>query len=279
MLNSSGGESTTDEEGLSDEDTHAEKASLLGGGTAGGSERVGKLDVNGEVPKKPVSVFGLVVIAFFWVCGGIYGAEEIMSSAPPRHVFASMIITPVLFGLPAALMNAEMSTSYPVTGGYVVWVEDALGKTVGTHNSVWRWLTCVLDAAMYPQLVVSYAIRVLPWVVTKAQQTALMLSLVCCILLINLGGVELMLKMETCLLVFSLLPTVVFVMLGLSRISLPILWAAGEPCCSVDCLAMELYAPLPNCSSLTSGTSMGNLSVAAMCHVAGLGAHGVGEEQ
>lgn len=72
--------------------------------------------------KKPVSVFGLVVISFFWVCGGIYGAEEILAAAPPAYVFFGMVVTPVVFGLPAALMNAELSTAFPVTGGYVVWV-------------------------------------------------------------------------------------------------------------------------------------------------------------
>ena len=107
--------------------------------------------------KKPVSVFGLVVLSFFWVCGGIYGAEEILAAAPPAYVFAAMVFTPILFGLPAALMNAELSTAFPVTGGYVVWVEHALGKSIGVHNSVWRWLTCVLDAALYPQFVAEYA--------------------------------------------------------------------------------------------------------------------------
>jgi len=112
--------------------------------------------------KKPVSVFGLVVLSFFWVCGGIYGAEEILAAAPPAYVFAAMVFTPVLFGLPAALMNAELSTAFPVTGGYVVWVEHALGKTIGVHNSVWRWITCVLDAALYPQFVGQYAARIAP---------------------------------------------------------------------------------------------------------------------
>ena len=138
----------------SDEEFALEGEALLGVAAAA---RAGAA----QAEKKPVSVFGLVVLSFFWVCGGIYGAEEILAAAPPAYVFAAMVFTPVLFGLPAALMNAELSTAFPVTGGYVVWVEHALGKSIGVHNSVWRWLTCVLDAALYPQFVAEYASKIM----------------------------------------------------------------------------------------------------------------------
>ena len=70
----------------------------------------------GALSDRSLGPRGLVVLSFFWVCGGIYGAEEILAAAPPAYVFAAMVFTPVLFGLPAALMNAELSTAFPVTG-------------------------------------------------------------------------------------------------------------------------------------------------------------------
>ncbi len=215
------------DDSLSDEDYFEDEA-LLG---AAAAARL----ASEHQEKKPVSVFGLVVLSFFWVCGGIYGAEEILAAAPPLYVFSAMVFTPLLFGLPAALMNAELSTAFPVTGGYVVWVEHALGKTIGVHNSVWRWLTCVLDAALYPQFVAKYASRVMA--VGPDGEQAIALVMVGAIMAINLGGVEWMMKMETVLGGISLFPTVVFVAWGASKLRLSVLLAPTEPCCrdAIDC--------------------------------------------
>eukprot|EP01049_Picozoa_sp_SAG25_P011095 SAG25_NODE_1302_length_3354_cov_27.875576_5_plen_318_part_00 len=250
----------------SDEEEHHEGDLLLGEGTAGAT--------GGPPPKKPVSVFGLVVISFFWVCGGIYGAEEILASAPPAYVFGSMVLTPVFFGLPAALMNAELSTAYPVTGGYVVWVEAALGRTVGMHNSIWRCLTCVLDAALYPQLVVQYAARVID--LSRATQTTLGMGLVVAIMLLNLNGVEAMMQLETVLAVISLAPTVAFVAMGFSQLSIGVLTSTIEPCCAGVGICSDPASLLPNCTALAAGGaaallevehlySAANASDAAMC--------------
>lgn len=238
---------------LSDEDLFfAEDDKLLGAAAAA--------RVSAEhQEKKPVSVFGLVVISFFWVCGGIYGAEEILAAAPPRYVFAAMVFTPVLFGLPAALMNAELSTAFPVTGGYVVWVEHALGKTIGVHNSVWRWITCVLDAALYPQFVAKYTSRIMP--VGPGGEQAIALVMVGAIMVINLGGVEWMMKMEAVLGGISLLPTVVFVAWGASRLRLDVLLSPTEPCCRD---AMGCKPSLPGCHE---ASLVYNATHSAMCVV------------
>ena len=222
------------DDSLSDDDFFAEDEALLGVAAAARD--------GAEEEKKPVSVFGLVVLSFFWVCGGIYGAEEILATAPPFYVFSAMVFTPVLFGLPAALMNAELSTAFPVTGGYVVWVEHALGKTIGVHNSVWRWLTCVLDAALYPQFVAKYASRITP--VGAEGQQAIALVLVGAIMAINLGGVEWMMKMEAVLGGISLFPTVVFVAWGASKLRLDVMLASVEPCCEPS---MGCTDTLPDC--------------------------------
>ena len=64
-------------------------------------------------------------MAFFWVCGGIYGGEGVMQLAPAGIVFATLIVTMVVYALPIALINAELAVAIPEDGGIVVWVQKA----------------------------------------------------------------------------------------------------------------------------------------------------------
>ena len=68
---------------------------------------------------------GLFFMGFFWVCGGIYGGEGVMQLAPAGIVFATLIVTMVVYALPIALINAELAVAIPEDGGIVVWVQKA----------------------------------------------------------------------------------------------------------------------------------------------------------
>ena len=85
-------------------------------------------------------MWGLLVIGFFWVHGGIYGNEAMLMAAPPAYVFLMLGIVPFVYLLPIALIVAELSTAFPEDGGYVVWVRDACGQAVGSHHAYWVWV-------------------------------------------------------------------------------------------------------------------------------------------
>ena len=105
---------------------------------------------NMEPKKGKIGVWGLLVIGFFWVHGGIYGNEAMLMAAPPLYVFLMLLIVPFVYSLPIALIVAELSTAFPEDGGYVVWVREACGGIVGSHHAYWVWLIYVVDAAIYP---------------------------------------------------------------------------------------------------------------------------------
>lgn len=67
-----------------------------------------------------VGVWSLAVIAFFWVSGGVYGNETLLQAAPPAHVFTGLLIVPLVYSLPIALITAELSSALPQDGGFVV---------------------------------------------------------------------------------------------------------------------------------------------------------------
>lgn len=111
---------------------------------------------------KKVGVWGMVVVGFFWVHGGIYGNEAMLMAGPPLYVFIMLGIVPFVYSLPIALIVAELSTAFPEDGGYVVWVREACGQVLGSHHAYWVWVIYVVDAAIYPVLVANYVNTMIP---------------------------------------------------------------------------------------------------------------------
>jgi amino acid transporter len=81
------------------------------------------------VVKAPPSAYSLnsialIVMAFFWISGGIYGNEEMMLKAEPRHALPALLITPLFYSLPIMMVIAELATALPLQGGCVAWVKE-----------------------------------------------------------------------------------------------------------------------------------------------------------
>ena len=136
-----------------------------GGGEAGAtiaSQHVGHtlpelacfLCADGDYSK--MGFCSLFWMAFFWVCGGIYGGEGVMQLAPSGIVFSTLLVVMGIYALPIALINAELAVAIPEDGGLVVWVQQAFGPTIGGHNAWWVWASYIFDAAIYPVLAASY---------------------------------------------------------------------------------------------------------------------------
>ena len=61
-------------------------------------------------PRKVLGVLAFSVIAVQLVAGGPWGLEESVREAGPGPVLAAMILLPLLFALPQALMTAELAS-------------------------------------------------------------------------------------------------------------------------------------------------------------------------
>ena len=84
-----------------------------------------------NIPLKKISFLHLVAIVYFTVSGGAFGLEELVSSTGPGLALLLLILTPFLWGLPVALMVAEMGAMLPIQGGYYRWVHFAMGRFWG----------------------------------------------------------------------------------------------------------------------------------------------------
>ena len=99
----------------------------------------------------------LVFIMFFTVSGGAYGLEDTIGESGAGMGLLLILVTPIIWSLPAALMVAELATAMPVEGGYYYWVKRALGPFWGFQEGWWSWITSWVDMAIYPVLFVEYA--------------------------------------------------------------------------------------------------------------------------
>ena len=112
---------------------------------------------NVQVVRRTLTLGALVFIMFFTVSGGAYGLEDVVGSSGAGMALLLILVTPLVWSLPTALMVAELATMMPVEGGFYFWVKRAMGPFWGFQEGWWSWLTTWVDMAIYPVLFVDYA--------------------------------------------------------------------------------------------------------------------------
>jgi amino acid transporter len=106
---------------------------------------------------KKIRPIQLVAVIFFTVSGGPYGLEPLLDYAGQHGALLVLLITPLLWDVPAIFTVLELNSMMPVTGGYYKWVKYALGTRWGFYEGWWTWLYTFVDLAIYPVLFVEYA--------------------------------------------------------------------------------------------------------------------------
>lgn len=115
-----------------------------------------------RVVRRTLGLGALVFIMFFTVSGGAYGLEDTVGEAGAGMGLLLILITPLIWAVPSALMVAELTTAMPIEGGYYYWVKIALGPFWGFCEGWWSWVTSWVDMAIYPVLFVEYTAYFFP---------------------------------------------------------------------------------------------------------------------
>src|SRR5438309_8362954 len=93
------------------------------------------------------------------VAGGPYGLEDLIGKAGYRATLVILLLTPLLWSIPTALMVSELAAALPCEGGFYVWVRRGLGPFWGFQES-WLALTgSVFEMGLYATLVVAFRAR------------------------------------------------------------------------------------------------------------------------
>ena len=98
----------------------------------------------------------LIFIIYYEVSGGPFGMEDTVRAAGPLLALIGFLVFPLVWSVPEALITAEMATMFPENSGYVVWVSSALGPYWGFQQGWMKWLSGVIDNALYPVLFLDY---------------------------------------------------------------------------------------------------------------------------
>ena len=83
--------------------------------------------------------------------------EPLLGFAGQHGALLLVVVTPLLWDVPAIFTVLELNSMMPVNGGYYRWVKQALGPHWGFCEGWWTWLYTFVDLAIYPVLFVQYA--------------------------------------------------------------------------------------------------------------------------
>ena len=130
----------------------------------------------------------LIAATYFLVAGGPYGLEDIVSKAGYSGAMLILLVTPLLWSLPAALMVSELASALPDEGGYYVWVTRAMGRFWGFQEAWLSLVGSVFDMALYPTLFVAYLGHFAPSVTARGRGLAIGVGLVAVCAIWNMAG-------------------------------------------------------------------------------------------
>ncbi|XP_073045752.1 probable polyamine transporter At1g31830 isoform X2 [Primulina eburnea] len=162
-----------------------------------------------------VSITPLVFLIFYEVSGGPFGVEDSVQAAGPLLALLGFLLFPFIWSIPEALITAELGTMFPENGGYVIWVSSALGPYWGFQQGWMKWLSGVIDNALYPVLFLDYLKSAIPILANGFPRMIAVLVLTVALTYMNYRGLTIVGSVAIFLGVVSLLP---FLFMGIVAI-------------------------------------------------------------
>jgi amino acid transporter len=159
----------------------------------------------------------LIAATYFMVSGGPYGIEDILGGAGFLNAIVILLVLPVIWSLPTALMIGELASAIPAEGGFYIWVRRAMGPFWGYQESWLSLSASIFDMALYPSIFVLYLGKFSPaqgdgW---RGYGWSLAVVAICCVW--NLRGGPEVGRDSVGLGALLLAPFAIFVALGLWR--------------------------------------------------------------
>lgn len=180
-----------------------------------------------ESPRKrqQLSLLSLVFLIFYEVSGGPFGIEDSVQAGGPLLAIIGFCVFPFIWSIPEAFITAELGTMFPENGGYVVWIQEAFGPFWGFQQGWWKWLSGVIDNALYPVLFLDYLKAFVPAVASGLPRIIAVLVLTAALTYLNYRGLAVVGKMAIGLGIFSLLPFLVMTLCAIPKLD-PTRWLA-----------------------------------------------------
>ncbi|GFZ12248.1 amino acid permease family protein [Actinidia rufa] len=161
----------------------------------------------------------LIALIFYDVSGGPFGVEDsVRAGGGPLLSLLGFLVFPLIWSIPEALVTAELATSFPENGGYVVWISAAFGPFWGFQEGFWKWFSGVMDNALYPVLFLDYLKHSFPIFDQLAARIPALLGITVGLTYLNYRGLHIVGFSAVLLAVFSLSPFLAMGILSIPRI-------------------------------------------------------------
>ena len=167
--------------------------------------------------RRKLRILPLIAATYFMVSGGPYGIEDILGGAGFARAIVILLVLPILWSLPTALMIGELASAIPAEGGFYIWVRRALGPFWGYQEGWLSLSASIFDMAIYPAIFVLYLGKFNPALTSdwRGYAWSLAVVLLCCAW--NLRGAPAVGEGSMGMFVLLLTPFVVFMVLAVWR--------------------------------------------------------------
>ena len=147
--------------------------------------------------------------------GGSFGIEDMVSSSGPGLTLLLLILLPIFWALPMALIASELGSAIPGEGGFYVWARRALGDFWGFQTAWWWSLSLFVDSSVYIVLAVGYLQNWLGF--DQIWFYVICWAIIVVFALMNIIGVKLIALSSTVFSVLILAPFLVLIVVGLAK--------------------------------------------------------------
>jgi len=169
------------------------------------------------VSVRKMTLLPMIAATYFMVAGGPQGLADIVHKTGYTATLLILVITPLVWSLPSALMVSELATAIPEEGGFYVWVRRGLGPFMGYQESWLSLAGSIFEMALYPSLFAAYLGRLAPWLVAGERGLVIGFAMIAICTAWNLAGVGAMGDGSVVLNVALLAPFGVLTILALSH--------------------------------------------------------------
>src|SRR5215831_17475693 len=173
----------------SEDARHHPRAESLGCGQGGHLRRQCRAAARRAVKGK-VTLWPLITAVYLMVSGGPFGLEDTVSQSGYLGAILILLITPLIWALPTALMVAELAGALPKDGGYYVWAKRSMGPFWGFQEAWLSLVGSIFDMALYPTLFVSYVEHFHPALTANGKGLWIGASLIGACALYNMAGAK-----------------------------------------------------------------------------------------
>ena len=167
--------------------------------------------------RRKLRILPLVAATYFMVSGGPYGIEDILGGAGYARAILILLILPIVWSLPTALMIGELASAIPADGGFYVWVRRAMGPFWGYQEGWLSLSASIFDMAIYPAIFVLYLGKFSPALTADWRGYAWSLAVVVLCCAWNLRGAPSVGEGSVGMFVLLLAPFAVFTVLSVWR--------------------------------------------------------------